>query len=145
MQRTGALLAHLLALPAAAVLAVVVAILIPLGKQPAVDVELDDTMFVVAHFHPLFVLGACVGVASLVAYRWGRLNWALFSAWGLLFVHILAAGVLYGVSFPPSDPRTYVLITPQQSVAGGAYLGSALGTFLMTLIGLSVSHWESSR
>ena len=69
--RLRIVIAHVAALPLALVVAVVVAIR-PFRSSPeAIDIELNDTFFVVAHFHASIVLGAFVLVATGVAYRYG--------------------------------------------------------------------------
>ena len=70
--RLRIVIAHVAALPLALVVAAVVVAISPFRSSPeAIDIELNDTFFVVAHFHASIVLGAFVLVATGVAYRYG--------------------------------------------------------------------------
>jgi heme/copper-type cytochrome/quinol oxidase subunit 1 len=140
-QSRRALLAHVFAFPSALLLALAVAILLAPLQGPAVDVQLSDTMFVVAHLHFGVLLAACVAAISLVAYRWGRLNGAILAAWALLVVHF-GAGVFLSrqtSALASSNGNEYLWVTPLDPTPGLVYLGSVLAGFLALAIGLALS------
>ena len=101
-------------------------------------------MYVAAHANFEILLVACVAVTSLVAYRWGRLNWAIFAAWGLLIVHFLAGAlVIHEIqSLPPPAADHTVWLRPPGLNATPVYLGAFAGALLALVVGLSVSAWS---
>ncbi len=146
-RRLGVVVAHLLALPVAAVLSLALVLVFPTTvSQQAINVALHDTYFLVAHFHASILLGSCVAVTTLVAHRYGRVSWPLRAAWGLLALHVLSAVVLWGAPTAAEvrEPVAFVL-RPAHPGLAYLYLGSSLAGFVATLVGLLVSFASGLR
>jgi hypothetical protein len=144
MTRTAVVTAHLVAVPAAIVLSVLVALLSPAHR--AAEIELHDTFFVVAHFHATVVLAVAVLVASLVAYRYGAMNAAIVAAWPLLIIHLTAAGLLErGQQSSSTLPGVVVTVLPSHPQLSNLYIGSALVGFLAVVLGMVISLWNGIR
>jgi len=134
-------LAHFSALPLGLLFAVPLGFVSTFLGTPAVEIELDDAMFIVAHVYPALVLATCLAVASFVARRWGRFNGALLAGWGLLLCHLLAGAFLTRAvqGLPDPEPNTFTLLIPADSSMGYAYLGTAGAALLALLTGLGIS------
>jgi heme/copper-type cytochrome/quinol oxidase subunit 1 len=88
MTRIAAITSHLGVLPAAVLLSVGLERAVPGATPQAVDVHLDDTFFVVAHFHVTVIVAVSVLAVSAVAYWFRTADWLLATSWALLLVHI---------------------------------------------------------
>jgi hypothetical protein len=128
MTRATVIAAHVVALPAAARLSAAVALTIP--SHRAVDVQLHDTYFVVAHFHPTSVLAAFVLVASVVAYRYGSINAPILLSWVLLVIHVCSAVAqgLHRQGSVPAEPDVVM-----------AYFATFVGGACAVVVGLAMS------
>jgi hypothetical protein len=93
MSRGTVVLAHLAAPLLAVAVGIVFAAVSPRSRE-GVHIQLRDTMYIVAHFHPTALLAGSVVVVTFVAYRFGALTWALGGAWAILCLHLLAAALL---------------------------------------------------
>jgi heme/copper-type cytochrome/quinol oxidase subunit 1 len=91
MTRAAVVTAHLVALPVAVLISVLVTLVTP--SHRGTDIQLRDTFFVVAHFHVTAALAVSALVASLVAYRYGAINAAIVTAWVALVVHLASVAV----------------------------------------------------
>src|SRR5215471_14631021 len=99
MSRLGVVASHVLALPAGLLVSLIVAILMPrIVPERGVSVALNDTYFVVAHFHASTLLAGLLLGVTLVAYKCHSLNWAIHAAWAFLLLHVVAAIVAWRVS-----------------------------------------------
>jgi heme/copper-type cytochrome/quinol oxidase subunit 1 len=139
MTRAGLITAHLGALPAGIALSVLFALVTPSSR--AVDVELHDTYFVVAHFHLATLLAACVLVVTLVAYSYGALNRALLAAWVFLLIHLACAWMLRQIRLEAlaSQPDVFGFVSPAHPGLGYLYLASAVAGILAVLAGMVMS------
>ena len=142
MSRLLVCVTHALALPAGLLLSLMVAIVLPpIVPQRAVSIALNDTYFVVAHFHASVVLASFLLVVSVLAYRCHSLNWAVHAAWAFLLLHVVAALVAWRVSviLGADEPATLSFVPPAYPGTAYLYLGSAAVGLGLTLIGLLVS------
>jgi heme/copper-type cytochrome/quinol oxidase subunit 1 len=139
MTRAGVITAHLGALPAAVLLSVLLALVIP--SHRATDVQLHDTFFVVAHFHSTILLGTCVLVATLVTYRYGTINPLIIAAWAFFVIHVACAAIPWPGRGSVSAPGPGVVVTVLPSNWGWGYLSvvSAVAGFLAVFLGIVVS------
>jgi len=80
-------------------------------------------------------------VSSLVAYRFHSLNWLLGVAWVFLLLHFISALVPWRASGPvgQSSEGTFVITRPSHPGLAYVYIGSAVASFLATLVGLIMS------
>jgi hypothetical protein len=122
-------------------MSLILAILMPgIVPEHAVSVALDDTYFVVAHFHASIVLASSLLVVTLVAYKCHSLNWAIHAAWAFMLLHAVAAIVAWrvSVSLTPT-PATVSFVPPAYPGFAYLYLGSAAMGLVLTLFALLVS------
>jgi len=145
MTRATVITAHLVALPVALVLAAALAVMIP--SHRAVDIQLHDTYFVVAHFHATVVLAASVLVASVVAYRYGAINGLIVVAWALLIIHVASAAAqnLGGQGSPSAEPGAVMTVLPSHPGMAFLYLATFVGGFGAIVLGIAMSLWVSVR
>ena len=141
MTRTTVVLVHAVALPVAGLLALALVAVFPTTiSKEAVEVALQDTYFVVAHFHATSLLSASVLVASFVAYRYGHLNWLFGVAWAFLVVHLIT--LVFPWATPAAaapEPDTFNVLLPTHPGSLYIHVGSALAGLLATLLGLIMS------
>src|SRR5437899_6321003 len=148
MTRCAIVGAHLSALLTAVLLAIAVSLMLPAdASRRGVDIQLDDTFFVAAHFHATVVLAACALVATLVAFRYGVINALIITAWALFVIHVISAVLpwLQRGSATPAKPGLVVTTLPSHSGLGYFYIASALAGLLAVLLGLIVSLWRALR
>jgi hypothetical protein len=135
-------IAHLAALPLAFVLAVATVAISPFrSSREAIEIELHDTFFVVAHFHVSVLLAVAVLVVTVVAYRFGALNWALQASWLVLVVHLVVAFLpwLPAELSRGGERGTFAVIRSSSLRLPHAYLVSAIFGFAAVAVGLIVS------
>ena len=142
MKRLKVIGLHVLALPAAALLAIVSAIVAAtMHPTRAVEIALQDTLFVVAHFHVTIILGSLAAIVTLVAYVCDSFNWAIAGAWAFFILHTLVALMPSPVPFEgqPSGDGFVFLVPPAHPISAYAYVGSAIACLIAAVIGLLVS------
>jgi heme/copper-type cytochrome/quinol oxidase subunit 1 len=122
MTRAGVITVHIAALPVAILVSALVGLALPWHR--AADVQLQDTFFVVAHFHLTVALAVSVLVATLVVYRYGEINLLIRAAWALLIIHVAFASV---------------------REIGVPYVSTALTCFLAVALGMVLSLWRRIR
>ena len=122
MTRAGAIAAHIGALPMAVLLSALLGLALPWHR--ALDVQLHDTFFGVAHFRVTMALVVSVFVASLVVYRYGAINGAIMGAWALLVIHCTCSVV---------------------GTSGWLYGFTALACLLALVLGMAMSLWRTTR
>jgi len=141
MSRLGVVASHVFALPAGLLVSLIVAILMPrIVAERAVSVSLNDSYFVVAHFHASTLLAGSLLVVTFVAHKCHGLNWALHAAWASLLLHAVAAIVAWRVSVSLTQgPATVSFVPPAYPGLAYLYLGSAGAGLVLTLLALLVS------
>jgi hypothetical protein len=115
MTRVAAITSHLAVLPAAVLLSIGLARVVPGATPQAVDVHLDDTFFVVAHLHVTVMVVVSVLAVSAVAYSFRTTNGLLATSWRSFSC----------ISFASLRPRRVVEL---------ALLARACFRFLLTLV-----------
>jgi hypothetical protein len=143
MTRATVITAHLVALPVALVLAAALAVTIP--SHRAVDIQLHDTYFVVAHFHATVVLATSVLVATVVAYRYGAINGLIVVAWALLIIHVASAAAqnLGRQGSPSAEPGAVMIVLPSHPGMAYLYFATFVGGFGANVLGIAMSLWVS--
>jgi hypothetical protein len=134
---------HAIAVPASAVLFVGVSVLLaPLARRRALDVSLDDTMYVVAHFHPTVFLAVFLAVCTAVLRETNGPKTWLWVAWGNAGLHLATAVLMPSVWLTTSSGEVYVFVTSVsawQRMLGYAFLVTAVLAGISGLIALAVS------
>jgi heme/copper-type cytochrome/quinol oxidase subunit 1 len=143
MKRPAVIAMHVLALPAAVLVSLVLVVVLPSAR--GVEHALHDTYFVVAHFHASAVLGSTVAVVTLVAYACGGMNWLLRTGWGLLVVHLAAAFIPWGPPSLESVGGTVSIVPPSSPGLAHAYIASAVVGFVVAVGGLLMSAVKALR
>lgn len=137
MTRPGIIAAHLAALPVALLLSVALAVAVP--SLQAVDIHLNDTFFVVAHFHATILLGVSALVVTLVASRYGSINPLIVASWAFVITHVASAALPW-LRRGSIDPGPGVVTTlPSHPGLGYLYIASALMGLLTVMLGMVVS------
>ena len=147
MSRLGVIAVHLGALPVGVVLAIMMAIAFhPGATREAIEVELHDTYFVVAHIHATLLLGVCLAVGTLVARRYGTVNWLIGASWALFGVHLVSALLPWGAAArTPAEPGVFRAVLPSHSWQAYIYIHSAIAGFLAFTSGVWMSMWRTLR
>jgi len=124
---------HVLAVPAAIILATLLGLAwAAAAGHTTVDLALNETMFVVVHFHVGLLLLAWVAACTFVSWRYGVVSTPLRIGLVVTAVHFVVALGLWlgGAPEPPVALRPHV---------GWTYLLSAATGFLLVAIGLILS------
>ena len=139
MTRAGVITAHLGALPTGVAFSALFALLMP--SHRGIDVQLHDTFFVVAHFHPATILAACALVVTLVAYRYGAINRPLVASWVFLLIHVACAWLLrqFLLAALGSPTEGVSFVSPTHPALGYLYVASAVAGILAVLAGMVMS------
>jgi heme/copper-type cytochrome/quinol oxidase subunit 1 len=139
MTRLLIVVAHLMAVPAALVLSLGLALVVPTTLTgQAVQVGVHDTYFVVAHFHGSLVLGSTITVVTVLSYWCRSWNRGLVAAWVLLVAHAVAAMALWRAhgGLSSGGAGIFSILPPLYPGLAYSYIGSFVAGVGVTLVAL---------
>jgi hypothetical protein len=139
MKKLGVLAVHLAAWLAALSGAALVALLWP-SIGPAVDIQVRDTTFIIAHGNFSLIAAMFMAVLGIVAWRYHAIDVMARLAGAIFAMHLAAAVLMW--AFQPSLATPgggIVRILPSSLALGYLYLGSSLITAVVCVLGWTVS------
>jgi hypothetical protein len=107
---------------------------------------MDDTLFVVAHFHLSVLLTAAVIAVTLVARWHGTTSWAVWASWLLLGIHVFAAVLPWAppAALTPKESEV-VFVTAARSHLALMYAFFAALGLCTAVVAWVISLWRSIR
>jgi heme/copper-type cytochrome/quinol oxidase subunit 1 len=140
---------HALVVPVALVLFLLISIVLtPFLTHRGTDVSLDDTTYVVAHFHTSVFLLVFLVVSTVVLRGNHTSNRWLWAAWVLAALHLAAAVFLPSLWMTWSSGEMYVVTNVDsmpERLLGYAYLVTAALTLVVGLVALTTGALAAIR